>query len=155
EKQQWLGYGPKPVGELDADDMRNEIAFDIDRHLTRGLPPERGWVDVGDLQAWARRRWPREWSDQLRKRRSDPESRSAGCRSGPSVSGMASIESVTLEVADPAAAERFYTAAFGPDTPVRVRASDAPTTGFRGFTLSLTVSQPGTVRGLVDSALEA
>ena len=69
-------------------------------------------------------------------------SRSAGPRAAPSVAGMASIESVTLEVADPTAASRFYTDAFGLGTQVRLRASDAPTTGFRGFTLSLTVSQP-------------
>jgi catechol 2,3-dioxygenase-like lactoylglutathione lyase family enzyme len=59
---------------------------------------------------------------------------------------MASVESVTLEVADPTAVNHFYTAAFGLDTQVRLRASEAPTTGFRGFTLSLTVSQPASHR---------
>jgi hypothetical protein len=68
---------------------------------------------------------------------------------------MTSIECVTLEVADPTAAERFYTAAFGLGTRVRLQASDAPTTGFRGFTLSLTVSQPATVSGLIGAALDA
>jgi hypothetical protein len=68
---------------------------------------------------------------------------------------MASIESVTLEVADPTAADRFYTAAFGLGTQLRLRASDAPASGFRGFTLSLTVSQPATASGLIDAALEA
>lgn len=68
---------------------------------------------------------------------------------------MASIETVTLEVADPTAARRFYTTAFGLDTQVRLRASETPTTGFRGFTLALTVSQPATVNGLVDAALDA
>jgi catechol 2,3-dioxygenase-like lactoylglutathione lyase family enzyme len=68
---------------------------------------------------------------------------------------MASIESVILEVADPTAADRFYTAAFGLGTRLRLRASEAPTTGFRGFTLSLTVSQPATVSGFIDAALEA
>ena len=38
---------------------------------------------------------------------------------------MTAIEYVTLEVADPTAADRFYTAAFGLDAQVRVRASDA------------------------------
>jgi len=71
------------------------------------------------------------------------------------MTGMVSIESVTLEVADPAAADAFYSAAFGLGTTVRVRASEAPATGFRGFTLSLTVSQPATVSGLVDAALDA
>ena len=56
---------------------------------------------------------------------------------------MTSIESVTLEVPDPTAADRFYTAAFGLGPQLRLRASEAPTTGFRGFTLSLTCpSQP-------------
>ncbi|MBB6404197.1 glyoxalase [Arthrobacter sp. AZCC_0090] len=68
---------------------------------------------------------------------------------------MTSIESVTLEVPDPAAATAFYDAAFGLGPRVRVRASDAPTTGFRGFTLSLVVAQPSTVSSLIDSAVEA
>ena len=68
---------------------------------------------------------------------------------------MTSIESVTLEVADPTAASRFCTAAFGLDTQVRLRASETPTTGFRGFTLSLTVSQPSTVDSLIGTALDA
>ena len=68
---------------------------------------------------------------------------------------MTSIESVTLEVPDPTAANAFYTAAFGLDDQVALRASDAPTTGFRGFTLSLVVSQPATVDGLIGAALDA
>ena len=67
---------------------------------------------------------------------------------------MTSIESLTLEVADPTAADRFYTA-LGPGTQLRLRAAEAPTTGFRGYALSLTVSQPSTVNGLIDAALEA
>ncbi|GAA3592424.1 glyoxalase [Nonomuraea rosea] len=67
---------------------------------------------------------------------------------------MTSIEHITLEVADPEAAAGFYTA-LGVETQVRVRASEAPTTGFRGFTLSLIVSQPATVNGLIDAALGA
>lgn len=68
---------------------------------------------------------------------------------------MTSIDAVTLEVADPAAAERFYATAFGPDVPLRLRASREPTTGFRGFTLSLLVSQPADVHALVDAAVDA
>jgi predicted lactoylglutathione lyase len=84
----------------------------------------------------------------------DQESRSAGHGAATSVIVMASIESVTLEVADPTAVNRFYTA-FGPSAQVRLRASEAPTTGFRGFTLSLTVSQPATVNSLIGAALDA
>jgi catechol 2,3-dioxygenase-like lactoylglutathione lyase family enzyme len=68
---------------------------------------------------------------------------------------MTSIEYITIEAADPTAAERFYASAFGLGTQVRVRASDAPTTGFRGFTVSLIVSQPSTVSSLIDSAVAA
>lgn len=68
---------------------------------------------------------------------------------------MTSIASVTLDVTDPAAAQRFYSAAFGLDEQIRLRASDAPTNGFRGFTLALTVSQPATVDGLIGTALDA
>ena len=58
---------------------------------------------------------------------------------------MTSIGSITLDVPDPVAANAFYTAAFGLGTELGLRASEAPTTGFRGFTLSLVVSQPATV----------
>jgi predicted lactoylglutathione lyase len=68
---------------------------------------------------------------------------------------MTSIQAVTLEVADPAAADRFYTAAFGLGTQVRLRGAEAPAAGFRAFTLSLTVSQPATVSALIDDAVDA
>jgi predicted lactoylglutathione lyase len=68
---------------------------------------------------------------------------------------MTDIESVTVETPDPAGADAFHAAAFGPGVPVRARASEAPTSGFRGFTLSLVVSQPSTVDALVGAALEA
>jgi catechol 2,3-dioxygenase-like lactoylglutathione lyase family enzyme len=68
---------------------------------------------------------------------------------------MTSIEYITIEVADPTPAKRFYTAALGLETQVRVRATEAPTSGFRGFTLSLVVSQPATVNGLIGAALDA
>ncbi|MFD0261739.1 glyoxalase [Kitasatospora indigofera] len=67
---------------------------------------------------------------------------------------MATIEFLTIEVADTTAAESFYTA-FGLGDRLRLRASAEPTTGFRGFSLSLTVSQPGTVDNLVGAALDA
>ena len=68
---------------------------------------------------------------------------------------MVAIESVTLEVPDAAAAEAFYKAAFGLGDAVRVHAGEEPTTGFRGYTLSLVVAQPSTVDSLVGTALEA
>ena len=69
---------------------------------------------------------------------------------------MTSIESLTIDVADPAAAQRFYAAAFCLDTlPLRFSSAAAPTAGFRGFTLSLTVSQPADVKALIGAALDA
>ncbi len=68
---------------------------------------------------------------------------------------MTSLTSVTLEVADPTAARTFYDAAFGLEDQVRLRCSHEPTTGFRGFTLSLLVSQPADADSLVDTAVEA
>ena len=67
----------------------------------------------------------------------------------------AAITSVILEGPDPVAAGAFHRAAFGLGTRLRFRASQAPTTGFRGFTLSLVVAQPATVDALVGAALEA
>jgi predicted lactoylglutathione lyase len=68
---------------------------------------------------------------------------------------MISIESVTIEVPDPTVALAFCTEALGVRTQVAVRASEAPTSGFRGFTLSLVVSQPATVDTLFGAALDA
>ncbi|TDD33707.1 glyoxalase [Nonomuraea terrae] len=67
---------------------------------------------------------------------------------------MTPFESVTLEVPDPTAVEAFHKA-LGLGPYVNVRASDAPTTGFRGFALSLVVSQPGNVDALIGAALDA
>ncbi|MBO2461218.1 glyoxalase [Actinomadura violacea] len=67
---------------------------------------------------------------------------------------MATFGSVTLEVADPAAAKAFYEA-FGLGPYVDVRASDAAADGFRGFALSLVVSQPGDVDAFMNAALDA
>jgi predicted lactoylglutathione lyase len=67
---------------------------------------------------------------------------------------MAAIETITLEVPDPTAADAFY-AAFELGPRVGVRASTAPTTGFRGFTMSLVVAQPSTVDSLIGTALKA
>ena len=68
---------------------------------------------------------------------------------------MNSVKSITLEVPDPAAAQSFYDAAFGLGNQLGLRPSEAPTTGFRAFTMSLVVSQPATVDRLVGSALDA
>ncbi|GAA4921380.1 putative glyoxalase superfamily protein PhnB [Stackebrandtia albiflava] len=68
---------------------------------------------------------------------------------------MTSIDHITLEVTDTAAAEKFYADAFDGVAPLRFRASDAASTGFRGFTLSLIVSQPANAVSLIDTALAA
>lgn len=65
------------------------------------------------------------------------------------------ITSVTLEVPDVEAATRFYADAFGLGDQLQVRATEAPSTGFRGFTLSLVVGQPADVDALVGAALDA
>ncbi|HZY75245.1 MAG TPA: hypothetical protein VFE40_02930 [Jatrophihabitantaceae bacterium] len=68
---------------------------------------------------------------------------------------MSALKTVTVEVADPGVAEAFYDKAFGPNVRVGLRASDAPTSGFRGCTMSLVVSQPNTVDGFLASAIDA
>jgi catechol 2,3-dioxygenase-like lactoylglutathione lyase family enzyme len=68
---------------------------------------------------------------------------------------MTSIDTITLEVADTAAAETFYAAVLGPDSRVRVRASQEPTSGFRGFSLSLIVAQPADGDALFEAAVAA
>ena len=71
-----------------------------------------------------------------------------------SIRGIETIRSITLEVTDPAAANAFYTDAFGLDAQLGFRAVEAPPAGFPGFTLSLAVSGPGTVDHLIDRALD-
>ncbi|MGH3420973.1 MAG: VOC family protein, partial [Streptosporangiaceae bacterium] len=67
---------------------------------------------------------------------------------------MTTIATVTIEADDVDAARSFYTDTLGIDA-VRVRSASAPTAGFRGFTLSLVVSQPATVDALIGAALDA
>lgn len=67
---------------------------------------------------------------------------------------MVVIDHVTLEATDTATAERFY-AALGLDDRVRVAASTASSHGFRGFTLSLIVAQPGDADLIAAKAVEA
>ncbi|MFC0629090.1 glyoxalase [Kribbella deserti] len=67
---------------------------------------------------------------------------------------MTTFDSITLEAADPAAAEAFYQAA-GLDSYVTVRGTDAESTGFRGFALSLVASQPGDVDAIIDATVSA
>jgi predicted lactoylglutathione lyase len=67
---------------------------------------------------------------------------------------ITSIASATLEVPAPEAAYRFYTA-FGVDTHIGLRASEAHSTGFRGFTLALTVPRPATVDSFLGAAVDA
>lgn len=68
---------------------------------------------------------------------------------------MSTIPFVVIEAEDAAAAGDFYESAFGLGELIRVRASDASSSGFRGFTLSLIASQPANVDALVAAALEA
>jgi predicted lactoylglutathione lyase len=68
---------------------------------------------------------------------------------------MSAITSVILEGPDPARARSFYADALGVDGYVDVRASDAPTEGFRGFTMSVVVPEPATVDAYVGAALDA
>ena len=62
---------------------------------------------------------------------------------------MTGIAAIIIEADDATAAEAFYKAAFDLGDALQVRESQEPTSGFRGFTLSLVVSQPSTVDALV------
>ena len=68
---------------------------------------------------------------------------------------MTGIAAIIIEADDVTAAEAFYKEAFELGDVLQVRQSQEPTSGFRGFTLSLVVSQPSTVDALVRSALDA
>ncbi|MEU6558528.1 glyoxalase [Nocardia nova] len=68
---------------------------------------------------------------------------------------QSTIAAVTVEAEDPTAAAAFYEAAFGLGDRLRVRKATAPTSGFRGYILSLVVSQPNIVDGFIASAVAA
>lgn len=68
---------------------------------------------------------------------------------------MTTIEYLALEVADPKAAADFYSQAFGLADRVRPTASEPESTGFRAFTLSLVVPQPGSVDAYIEAAVDA
>jgi predicted lactoylglutathione lyase len=63
------------------------------------------------------------------------------------------IESLTLDVVDPATSQAFYETGLGVGAQVHARATGARSTGFRGFTISLVVGQPSTVDSLNETAL--
>jgi hypothetical protein len=65
------------------------------------------------------------------------------------------IESLTLDVVDPATSQAFYETGLGVESRVHARAAGAPSNGFRGFTISLVVGQPSTVDSLQETALGA
>lgn len=68
---------------------------------------------------------------------------------------MTTISSIALDVIDPAQAERFYRDALGVDERLRFRAAQPESTGFRGYTVSLLVSQPGNASAILDAAVAA
>ncbi|MEJ3405019.1 glyoxalase [Rathayibacter sp. YIM 133350] len=68
---------------------------------------------------------------------------------------MTSIDHITLDVADTAVAEQFYSAAFGLGSRVRLCAAQPASSGFRGYTLSLIASQPADVSAFTESAIAA
>lgn len=63
------------------------------------------------------------------------------------------IDSLTLDVPDVDAARSFYAQAFDLGDRLHFRTADSDSAGFRGFTLSLVVSQPANVHALVDAAV--
>ncbi|NLU82149.1 glyoxalase [Rhodococcus sp. HNM0569] len=65
--------------------------------------------------------------------------------------GATNVSSVILDAADPDTATQFYRE-LGVGPRIGVRAGNEPSSGFRGYTLSLVVSQPNIVDLYVDAA---
>ncbi|MCQ4118613.1 glyoxalase [Rhodococcus tibetensis] len=66
---------------------------------------------------------------------------------------MTTIESLTLETPDPTTAKAFHTA-LGVDEHISARDTQQQASGFRGYTLSLVVSQPNIVDAYIEAALD-
>ncbi len=138
-------------------DMSSSVAYwqaaDIEAKLTE-VTAAGASVNQG-ARAQRRRRTP---GNRHRPRRQRPRLDPRPLMPSPTLTkaaAMTSIQSLTLEVSNPTAATAFYTAAFDLGDRLDLRASEVPTSGFRGCTLSLVVSQPATVDGLIGAALKA
>lgn len=69
---------------------------------------------------------------------------------------MTNINHIILEVPDMSAAKAFYAAGLDVDKQIELRqASDEPSEGFRGYSISLIAAQPSTVDNLYKSAIDA
>ncbi|MGW9265540.1 glyoxalase [Gordonia terrae] len=68
---------------------------------------------------------------------------------------MTNINALTLEVPDTATAQTFYDKAFGLGDRLRFRTGDSPTSGFRGFVVSLVVADPTVADSFLQPAIEA
>src|SRR5690606_22050981 len=68
---------------------------------------------------------------------------------------MSTIPFVVIEADDVATARAFYDQAFGLGERLRVKGSSEPSSGFRGFTLSLIASQPANVDTICSAAIGA
>lgn len=68
---------------------------------------------------------------------------------------MTTIAQLLIETEDPDAAELFYGDALGLGGRLRARGSDAPTSGFRGATVSLVVPDPPVADSFMDAGISA
>ncbi|GAC78829.1 hypothetical protein SAMN04488550_0341 [Gordonia malaquae] len=68
---------------------------------------------------------------------------------------MTSINTLTITASDVDATRTFYNSAFGLGDLLRVEHSDEPSSGFRGFAVSLVVADAGVVDGFFDAAVAA
>ena len=68
---------------------------------------------------------------------------------------MTTITRLLIETEDPEAAERFYGEALGLGERLRARGTDAPSSGFRGATVSLVVPDPVVADAFMDAGTSA
>ena len=68
---------------------------------------------------------------------------------------MSGLRQLVIEADDPAATQEFLDEAFGLGDLLTTRQAESPSSGFRGFTISLVVAQPADVDAFVSSALTA
>lgn len=68
---------------------------------------------------------------------------------------MTTISSLLIETEDPDTAERFYAEALGLGERLRARGVEAPSSGFRGATVSLVVPDPVVADAFIDAGAAA
>jgi len=147
--RQWPRTNPTPLAVdlhqllaalIEGEGIADDVLADLDADLEKVR---------GEIERLRHESGLEEESREAQKKPSKTPLLDQFCRD---LTELAQKKGTTASRPDPAAAEEFYATAFGLGDRLLVHAADAPTSGFRGYILSLVVAQPNIVDTLIDAA---